>query len=257
MLFIASIGCSAAVEVGTPVTRRPPHRSRRAVFPHRAPQRYSLPRLLVLLLFPAGRVAQVSPVRPSGLCFLCGLRITVAPFPIPTTRDKLWTALPSAEYYGAIRLPLHHPVPFVRLVHHTEPGPCLLQASALARLRVSPAVPQELHAIQTLLPPSESSGAPTFLILLFMHAIPPNPDRRPESRPSRLRPVGFWPVSTIATCHALLTFGANVVSGSADSLTADMIPCVRFVSLVRSPQSIRNSSGHATLGTGGWLSLPR
>ena len=26
------------VEVGTPVARRPPHRSRRAVFPHRAPQ---------------------------------------------------------------------------------------------------------------------------------------------------------------------------------------------------------------------------
>ena len=31
------------VAVGTSVTHRPPHRSRRAVFPHRAPQRYSLP----------------------------------------------------------------------------------------------------------------------------------------------------------------------------------------------------------------------
>jgi len=30
--------------VRTPVTRRPPYRSRRAVFPHRVPQLYSLPR---------------------------------------------------------------------------------------------------------------------------------------------------------------------------------------------------------------------
>src|ERR1035441_438105 len=30
--------CPASVEVGTPVARRPPHRSRRAVFPHRALQ---------------------------------------------------------------------------------------------------------------------------------------------------------------------------------------------------------------------------
>lgn len=33
---------NAGVAVGTPVTRRPLHRSRRAVFPHRAPQSYSL-----------------------------------------------------------------------------------------------------------------------------------------------------------------------------------------------------------------------
>jgi len=30
--------------VGTPVTRRPPYRPRRAVFPHRVPRSYSLPR---------------------------------------------------------------------------------------------------------------------------------------------------------------------------------------------------------------------
>ena len=33
----------AAIAVGPPVTQRPPHRSRRAVFPHRALQPYSLP----------------------------------------------------------------------------------------------------------------------------------------------------------------------------------------------------------------------
>ena len=31
------------IAVGLPVTQQPPHRSRRAVFPHRAPQKYSLP----------------------------------------------------------------------------------------------------------------------------------------------------------------------------------------------------------------------
>jgi len=33
---ISAFSFSACVEVGTPVARRPPHRSRRAVFPHRA-----------------------------------------------------------------------------------------------------------------------------------------------------------------------------------------------------------------------------
>src|SRR2546430_15254684 len=37
----SSIG--AVIAVGRPVTRPPPHRSRRAVFPHRALQEYSLP----------------------------------------------------------------------------------------------------------------------------------------------------------------------------------------------------------------------
>src|SRR5207247_10059773 len=33
------------IAVGPPVTQRPPHRSRRAVFPHRALQQYSLPQV--------------------------------------------------------------------------------------------------------------------------------------------------------------------------------------------------------------------
>src|SRR2546426_3799552 len=33
----------AAIAVGLPVTQQPPHRSRRAVFPHRALRGYSLP----------------------------------------------------------------------------------------------------------------------------------------------------------------------------------------------------------------------
>ena len=43
MIFYQVPADSVAVAVGTPATRRPPHRSRRAVFPHRALQRYALP----------------------------------------------------------------------------------------------------------------------------------------------------------------------------------------------------------------------
>ena len=37
------IKLSLEIAVGLPVTRQPPHRSRRAVFPHRALRRYSPP----------------------------------------------------------------------------------------------------------------------------------------------------------------------------------------------------------------------
>ena len=49
------------IAVGTPVARRPPHRSRRAVFPHRAPQKDSLPQktLPPPPLFPSVRLAWV------------------------------------------------------------------------------------------------------------------------------------------------------------------------------------------------------
>ncbi len=61
--------------VGTPVTRRPPHRPRRAVFPHRVPRLHSLPRCRCnesanhhldrehLLPFPAVRLAHVDPAQ--------------------------------------------------------------------------------------------------------------------------------------------------------------------------------------------------
>ncbi|MCG3157733.1 MAG: hypothetical protein DKINENOH_04369 [bacterium] len=56
----AEVGIEA-VAVGTTVARRLPRRSRRAVFPHRAHQRYSLPQSSCLRcstsLLPAGRLA--------------------------------------------------------------------------------------------------------------------------------------------------------------------------------------------------------
>src|SRR4249920_1792848 len=100
------------IAVGRPVTRPPPHRSRRAVFSHRALQKYSLPHvglshqdcllwpwppnhpwafdLEVLECFwlfafgamPCREVGMV--VRPFmfGHCFLCKLRMPVRPFPV-------------------------------------------------------------------------------------------------------------------------------------------------------------------------------
>src|SRR5664279_4396516 len=63
---------SAIVEVGTPVARRPPHRSRRAVFPHRALRVDTLSSL-------TGRFARW--VRHSyGTGCLCELRQHVGPF---------------------------------------------------------------------------------------------------------------------------------------------------------------------------------
>jgi hypothetical protein len=42
-MLLTFLDSKTAIAVGTPVTRRPPHRSRRAVFPHRALQQDSLP----------------------------------------------------------------------------------------------------------------------------------------------------------------------------------------------------------------------
>jgi len=59
-----------ASAVGTPVTRRPPHRPGRAVFPHPVPRLHSPPRrpwpspTTPCVLFPAGRLAHVCPAQP-------------------------------------------------------------------------------------------------------------------------------------------------------------------------------------------------
>ena len=86
----------AHIAVGTPVTRRPPHRSRRAVFPHRAPQIYSLPQSVQTSanprigvasdsspcsLFPAGRLALLYPIRRVRAVFPLLAAYTCQPLP--------------------------------------------------------------------------------------------------------------------------------------------------------------------------------
>ena len=71
-LRTSSPSAPACVEVGTPVARRPPHRSRRAVFPHRALRAGTSSSL-------TGRLARL--IRHSyGTGCLCGLRQHVGPF---------------------------------------------------------------------------------------------------------------------------------------------------------------------------------
>ena len=77
--------------VGTPVTRRPPHRPGRAVFSrHRrdssvglaSARIFTVARYKIQLLFPAVRLARVIQPYMSGTSFLCGLRPSVRSFPV-------------------------------------------------------------------------------------------------------------------------------------------------------------------------------
>jgi len=85
------------IEVGPPVTRRPPHGSRRAVFPHRALQgcslpheqsaaRFAIPRSEVCMRSPACRVRLMLPLRATQPCRS-----------LPQVVGS-----PASEYYGAI-----------------------------------------------------------------------------------------------------------------------------------------------------------
>ena len=102
----------------------PPHRSRRAVFPHRALQKDSLPQkaLPPSSLFPSVRLAWF--VRPfvSGPGFLCGLRLSVRPFPCERLSRSLSTTSgsDSLQTFGSLPFgsgsPTCLPLPWPSLV---------------------------------------------------------------------------------------------------------------------------------------------
>jgi len=91
--------------VGRPVTQPPPHRSRRAELPHRAPQGYSLrtpaEETAGPIAIPHSEVGFMSQPYMSGWSFLYGLRNLAGPFP-------MYTAFPCSEYYEPVRLPKSH-----------------------------------------------------------------------------------------------------------------------------------------------------
>ncbi len=120
------------------MTRRPPHRSRRAVFPHRAPRWDALPhsQMSGRRLSPSGRLAWGLRPCMAGPRVLGRRRPTVTPFPV-------WTALPPSAYSGVIRLPVDQPPPSLQ-----AGGPPCCQ---------------------------ESMGSPTFSTLLSLHARPCGP----------------------------------------------------------------------------------
>ncbi len=138
------------------MTRRPPHRSRRAVFPHRAPRWDALPhsQMSGRRLSPSGRLAWGLRPCMAGPRVLGRRRPTVTPFPV-------WTALPPSAYSGVIRLPMDHQPPSVR---SGRPPWC-----------------------------QESMGSPTFLTLLSLPARPCGP--RQTLRPLALPlPLSGLPV---------------------------------------------------------------
>ncbi len=91
-------GCpvfAAHIAVGTPVTGCPPHRSRRAELPHRAPQSYSLcTRLLHLLAIPRSEACSSFVLRSfiSVSVFLIRFPVSFAScvaLPLPSPCDRL------------------------------------------------------------------------------------------------------------------------------------------------------------------------
>ena len=124
-LFIYS-----AIEVGTPVTRCPPRRSRRAELPHRAPQESAhmepAPTQSARNRFPlqAGSLTPCSGVIVSrGGCFAC-----VAFPPAPSPCDRCYRLLPARYLRGYINLqaganrPVAYGIPCVRFSHAVSPS---------------------------------------------------------------------------------------------------------------------------------------
>jgi hypothetical protein len=125
--------------VGTPVTRRPPHRPRRAVFPHRVPQLYSPPRCKAKALgkhppLPdireTGHAMRLStfallaiPRREVGLCLsdpTCPAQVSFAGY-ILLSSPSPCTWLSHARSTTLDKTPPEHPADFP--FHSTPPPP--------------------------------------------------------------------------------------------------------------------------------------
>jgi len=112
------------VAVGTPVTRRPPHRSQRAELPHWAPtsgltRRHCLP-------YPFQRMLQVFPPLSADPVLLDQISLGQSPFLHFLRRPWRTTALVRKllGYYETVRLPMvvhHHRAPLGFLVRTTVP----------------------------------------------------------------------------------------------------------------------------------------
>jgi hypothetical protein len=166
------------IAVGRPVTRPPPHRSRRAELPHRAPQSYS------------HRIGgSSSPPRPSlwlalrlaswtGLAYPGEVSFTsyvALPTPSPCTRlSRAQSTMSRSDSSPAVRLP-----PF---------SVVSLTCRARRRWRPSSVSGFPLACLNIRIPyrhSQEPMGPPKFLTLLFQHARRSNPDRSSGISPCR------------------------------------------------------------------------
>jgi len=148
-----------AATVGTPVTRRPPYRPGRAVFPHPVPRLHSLPRRVKpCLLEPAGRLAHLLPVRHVR---------DELPFRATCFRRDLprVVGFPHLRVRGSIRLPsrIRRAFPMTGLLH--LPAPC---CTATLRFQPCSVSGLPLPCLKSCLPYTvvfhgqERLGPPTF-----------------------------------------------------------------------------------------------
>jgi len=164
----------------------PPHRSRRAVFPHRAPRWDALPhsQMSGRRLSPSGRVAW--GLRPclAGPCVLGRRRPTVTPCPT-------WTALPPAASSAGIQRPLDHQPP-----SFWAGGPPWCQASrrspTFSALRSLPARPcRPRQPLRPLVLPLPVRGLPVRAHRRRLPGraggYPPGPPTDPDVRHARIR----------------------------------------------------------------------
>jgi len=155
--------------------------------------------------------------------------------------------------------PIRHPV---GIRHYgparqgSQPQP---QAPAQVRVRVSPCVPQGLYAITTcrlFSPRRNLRGFPGSLTHLFSHATACGLRRTSTPLPERTLLCCLRCTLKPSASATSLFRSCTSTSGSAISLAAYEILCLRLVHLVR-PASRQNSAMDPRLDTGGWLALAR
>jgi hypothetical protein len=121
-----------------------------------------------------------------------------------------------SEYYGLIRLPTSHRLPYLTFRYGL---PVSLSGGQL------PNTLQEsgTHRVSQVLDVS----------LQACHALNLDPDRPSENSPLRSLCVGFRAAKPVAVCFLCTITGLYQASESAIFLVAYLVPCVRFKYVVR------------------------
>ena len=193
--------CEDAATVGTPVTRRPPYRPGRAVFPPPVPRLHSLPRRVKpCLLEPAGRLAHLIPVR--HVRDACPCRATCFRRDLPHV-----VGLPHLGGLRSIRLPnrirwafpvtglLHLPVPCSPTVRRFQH--CSVSGFPLPCLRSCRPYTVVFHGRNVW-------GLPRSSTPLFLHATACGLRRTSPSSPCRRVRVAFGSVQTLGIRNSLV-----------------------------------------------------
>ena len=213
--------------VGTPVTRRPPHRPGRAVFSQSgssvglaSARIFTVARYKIQLLFPAVRLARVIQPYMSGTSFLCGLRPSVRSFPVHVSMTHAcgWLSQPLSTMPD--KTPQWHVATSRRPTWFKLPG--------------------------------AQWGFPSSTAHLFLHATA-------LMTPANLHILAITDASVLPSAH-VKTLGVRQLafrsctstSGIAVSPAAYRILCLRLAHLVRHLFSIDRSSGVrlSAIGTG-------